>query len=85
MPDSSHISTAIEVVHEAGQIALEYFHRPELHTEIKADSSLLSEADAATEEFIIGKLNESFPEFPFVGEETVADQPTSDYGAALLA
>lgn len=85
MPDSSHISTAIEVVREAGQIALEFFLRSELHTEIKADNSLLSEADAAREEFIIKKLNESFPEFPFIGEETVADQPTSDYGAALLA
>jgi myo-inositol-1(or 4)-monophosphatase len=85
LPDSSQINTAIEVVLEAGQIALEYFLRPEVHTEIKADSSLLSEADAATEQFIIKKLNESFPEFAFIGEETISGRATSFYEEALLA
>ncbi|MDA0836723.1 MAG: inositol monophosphatase family protein [Planctomycetota bacterium] len=85
MSDSSQINTAIEVVREAGQIALEYFLRPELHTELKADRSLLSEADAATEQFIIKKLNESFPHYPFIGEETISDRAESFYEEALLA
>jgi len=76
---------AVSVALEAGQVALEYFHRAELETGLKADRSLLSEADAATEELIARRVKESYPDHPLIGEETVEEQSAESYPQALAA
>ena len=85
MPPHYLTDFAVSVALEAGQVALEYFHRAELETGFKADQSLLSEADAATEEAIARRVQESCPDHPLVGEETVEGQSTDSYSQALAA
>jgi len=77
--------TAVSVALEAGQTALDFFHRAELATGLKSDDSLLSEADAATEELIARRLRDAFPEDPLIGEETIEGKGEEFYADALGA
>jgi myo-inositol-1(or 4)-monophosphatase len=58
------------IVREAGQQAAEqYRRRGELAVERKGTQDLVSEADRACEDAIVGALRASFPEDAFLGEE----------------
>jgi len=85
MSSQSHVGSAVSVALEAGEIALDFFRRAELQTGIKSDESLLSEADAATEELIARRLKDAFPGEPLIGEETIEDKDRAFYADALNA
>lgn len=58
------------VVREAGRLAAEAYHRrAELSIERKGTQDLVSEADRACEDMIVGTLQRLFPEDGFLGEE----------------
>ncbi|MGE4252412.1 MAG: inositol monophosphatase [Parvibaculaceae bacterium] len=62
--------TALAVVREAGERAADlYRRRHELAVERKGTQDLVSEADRACEDMIVGALARLFPEDGFIGEE----------------
>ena len=71
------MSVAIEdirqVVVEAGQLALRYYGR--VTGSVKADQSIVSEADAAVEQFIHAALTALAPAYGYIGEETAESRP----------
>lgn len=62
------LETARALLLEAGKISLEY-RRKGFETEIKDDDSPVTEADKATETFLVERLIAAFPEDGFLGEE----------------
>ena len=61
---------ALGVVREAGRLAAEQYHRrQELDVERKGTQDLVSEADRACEDMIVGALQRLFPGDGFLGEE----------------
>lgn len=70
---ASHLfDDVLEVAVEAGKIARQYSLQTGLKASIKADDTLLSEADTTTESWIVGRLHNLFPNEPVIGEETIA-------------
>jgi myo-inositol-1(or 4)-monophosphatase len=58
------------IVRVAGRLAAEHYHRrSELDIERKGTQDLVSEADRACEDMIVGALKDLFPEDGFLGEE----------------
>jgi myo-inositol-1(or 4)-monophosphatase len=67
-----------ELVREAGELALGYFHqRDKLTVQNKGPQDLASEADLNTELLIRDRIAKAFPQDAFLGEET----PPTDYAA----
>ncbi|QIG49688.1 inositol monophosphatase [Nordella sp. HKS 07] len=67
---------ALGVAREAGRLAAEAYHRRgELDIERKGTQDLVSEADRACEDKIVGALQQLFPEDGFLGEERGAKNP----------
>ncbi|HTN97086.1 MAG TPA: inositol monophosphatase family protein [Nordella sp.] len=67
---------ALGVVREAGHQAAEAYHRrSELSVERKGTQDMVSEADRACEDMIVGALQQLFPEDGFLGEERGAKNP----------
>lgn len=62
------LNTARELMAEAGRISLEYRSKG-FETEIKEDDSPVTEADKATETFLVERLSAAFPNDGFLGEE----------------
>ncbi|MCU0229397.1 MAG: inositol monophosphatase [Bryobacterales bacterium] len=62
------LNTARALLLEAGRISLDY-RRKGFQTEIKEDDSPVTEADKATEAFLVERLSEAFPNDGFLGEE----------------
>jgi myo-inositol-1(or 4)-monophosphatase len=58
------------VVRHAGTILLSYFRKHHLQTHRKQDSSIVTEADTASEKYIIGELKKIFPEASVLAEES---------------
>lgn len=59
-----------QIVHEAGQMALNYFNRRnELVISMKGRQDWLTEADGAVETFLRQKISDAFPSDQIVGEE----------------
>ena len=61
------------IVEEAGQLAL--LHYGKVAGSVKADLSMVSEADAAVEEFLRSSLTALAPEYGYIGEETAESRP----------
>ncbi len=69
-----------KILHAAGKLALDYFHRRhELSVEKKGQQDLVSIADQAVERAIRGELARTFPKDAIIGEE---DGASEDYQAA---
>ena len=69
---------ALGVVREAGRLAAEQYHRrSELDVERKGPQDLVSEADRACEDMIVGALHKLFPDDGFLGEERGAQNAGS--------
>jgi myo-inositol-1(or 4)-monophosphatase len=62
-----------KIVGEAGQLALLYYGK--VSASIKADLSIVSEADAAVESFLRLSLTTLAPEYGYIGEETAESRP----------
>lgn len=56
------------IVMEAGQLALRYYGR--VSGSVKADMTVVSEADAAVEDFLRSALTDLAPGYGYIGEET---------------
>ena len=83
MSTRQEIDEAVAIALEAGQTALGYFQQSGIRTDVKPDDSLLSEADASTEELIINRLQKSFPGQPVIGEESISEQDVGHFENAL--
>lgn len=58
-----------EVVTGAGQVLLDYFDRPDLRVSRKSDKSPITEADIASQTYILRELTNRFPDIPVASEE----------------
>lgn len=66
----------VDVIREAGELALGYFNaREKLNVQAKGPQDLASEADLNTELLIRERITKAFPEDAFLGEET----PPTEY------
>lgn len=63
---ASYLDAAIEIAREAGQILLA--HR-DAGFELKGDYDLVTSADRASEQLIVNRLKERFPQHGIVAEE----------------
>jgi len=61
------------VVMEAGQLALTYYGK--VSGSVKADLTVVSEADAAVEDFLRSALTALAPGYGYIGEETADSRP----------
>lgn len=62
-----------QIVVEAGQLALLYYGK--VSRSVKADLSVVSEADAAVESFLRSSLTALAPRYGYIGEETAESRP----------
>ena len=67
MDDS--LTFAIQLAREAGQLLLEYFNSPALHTNRKADYSPVTEADIAVDRLIKEAIRKRYPQDQILSEE----------------
>ena len=74
---SAQLEAAISAAKAAGDVILPFF-RSDLHIEIKADQSPVTEADRAAEQVIVETLQQSFPDYGVLGEEFGAQSGTAD-------
>jgi len=63
------------LVAEAGELALGY--RGKVSASVKADLSIVSEADAAVESFLRQSLTDLAPGYGYIGEETTESRPAA--------
>lgn len=59
----------VDIAVKAGEIILEIYNTDDFETEIKSDNSPLTKADKASNDYIVEKLNEFYPEIPVISEE----------------
>ena len=71
MEKSNELKIAIEIAKEAGELLLQYYDT-ELSIETKENNTPVSNADLATNDFILKKLREHFP-YSILSEESVDD------------
>lgn len=71
---AARLELAVEIAREAGAITLEYFARPELEVERKADNSPVTVADRRAEEHLRRRIAEAFADDAIHGEE-LDDRP----------
>ena len=63
-----YLSFARQLAYRAGRITLSYYNKGIQH-DLKKDDSPVTAADQATEEFIRGEIEKSYPSHAIVGEE----------------
>jgi myo-inositol-1(or 4)-monophosphatase len=66
---AEQLATAIEIAHEAGEIALSYFDTERVGTRAKGERDVVTAADVASEQHMVGRLTEAFPGDGIVAEE----------------
>ena len=71
-PVNIDIEDIKDVVLEAGELALLYYGK--VTQSLKADLSVVTEADTAVEDFLRLALTGLAPEYGFIGEETAQDR-----------
>lgn len=64
-----------DIVTAAGQLALGYYGK--VTGSVKADQSIVSEADGAVEEFVRSALTALAPGYGYIGEETAESRPAA--------
>jgi myo-inositol-1(or 4)-monophosphatase len=67
MPES--LDYAIDLAHQVGVLLQSYFERANLDTRLKADHSVVTEADIAADELISSSLKKAFPDDLLLSEE----------------
>ncbi|MCE9552102.1 MAG: histidinol-phosphatase [Planctomycetes bacterium] len=66
---TGRLDLARRIAHEAGQLTLRYFQRPDLAVDIKADLSPVTAADREAEQLLRRKIEADFPDDAILGEE----------------
>ncbi len=75
---SSLLDFAVEIARGAGDITLRYFHRlTAATTNVKADGSFVTAADAEAESYLRARITERFPQDAILGEEEAAREGSS--------
>lgn len=72
------LGAAVHIARQAGALLLPYFHR-RVAVEYKGDVDLVTEADRASEAFILERLRAYFPEHAVVAEESGSHEAASPY------
>ncbi len=75
----SRLEHAKTIAREAGNLTLEYFNRPRLEVELKADNSPVTEADRGAEQLLRRRIGELFPDDAILGEEFPVKEGSSGY------
>jgi myo-inositol-1(or 4)-monophosphatase len=75
---NDYLEAAIEIAREAGKILREEFDRP-AQISYKGDVDLVTQADKRSEEAIVGRLTEYFPEHSVAAEEGTGQETESEY------
>ena len=75
---ASYLETAIEIAREAGALINNFAER-RIPFQLKGEFDLVTEADRATEELIVSRLQSHFPTHSIIGEEGGERKNTSEY------
>ena len=75
---ASYLETAIEIAREAGTL-INTFAERRIPFELKGQFDLVTEADRATEELIVSRLQSHFPTHSIIGEEGGARTNSAEY------
>ena len=75
---ASYLETAVEIAREAGSLLATYFER-RVQYEIKGDQDLVTEADRASEQLILERLQSHFPNHSVVAEESGRHDRSSEF------
>lgn len=68
------LEIAIKAAKEASKVVLDVYHSKDLGVEIKEDNSPVTKADKASDELIRKMLNENFPTYAMLTEESSDDK-----------
>jgi len=74
-----YADTAIRIAHAAGQLIKEGRENQTLETSFKGGIELVTQMDLASEQLIIGELNEAFPDHLILAEETANDVTAAEF------
>jgi len=80
---SSRLEFSIRIARQTGQLLLEYFNSSDLHTRIKKDKSVVTEADLAADRLITAAIKKQYPKDTILSEElqpgyvSVSNEPSS--------
>ena len=75
---ASYLETAVDIAREAGTLLANFFER-RIPYELKGDFDLVTDADRASEKFIVERLRSHFPAHNIVAEEGGGHQSGSEY------
>lgn len=75
---SSELESAIEIARQAGSLLRHYFER-RVRFELKAEHDLVTEADRASEKYVVEQLTARFPGHGIVAEEGGGHEGASEY------
>lgn len=73
------LDVATKAAKEAGEVLRTYFEQVGLERELKSDKSFVTEADRKSEDIIVKRIGETFPEHGILGEEGHNINPDSEY------
>jgi histidinol phosphatase-like enzyme (inositol monophosphatase family) len=79
----ARLELAVAAAREAGRATLQYFLRPDLAVELKADQSPVTAGDRASESLLRERIQAAFPRDAIVGEEFGVRDGDSGYRWAL--
>lgn len=75
------LTFAVQLAQQAGKLLLTYFHSEELHTELKSDRSVVTQADLAADRLLQSAIRRAFPADALLSEEQQPDEAGLEVGA----
>jgi myo-inositol-1(or 4)-monophosphatase len=75
---AEYVESAVEIAHQAGALLRQYFER-RVRFELKGDFDLVTEADRASEKFVVEQLKARFPEHGIMAEEGGGHESASEF------
>ena len=75
---ASFVETSMEIAREAGTLLAHYFEK-RVGYELKGEFDLVTEADRASEAFVVERLRTHFPHHAIVAEESGTHEGNSEY------
>jgi len=75
---NAFVTEAEQIARDAGAL-LRGYYKTGVATEYKGDVDIVTEADRASEQLIVGRLRQAFPSHGIVGEEGTRDQQQSEF------
>ena len=72
-PEVIDIQNIINIAKQAGDIIMSYYNHQEVSVDYKSDSSPVTKADLAANEFIFQSLSKLYPSIPVISEENLVN------------